>query len=215
MQSQHMCVFPSLNTCVYELVWHADMLTWSRAQSTNTCHLHSTSWQAQAPCIITMAPSNVEGRPLAAHSSSTHDRSEEALLEGGPLAGHGSSTRAFEETVLESRPLAAHSTKSMKVKLNRPVLTAVEKKERQRAQARARKAKFRSDPEKLEREKKRRQEQRSNKVKVHKCAGQSNYFKTVGAKLLRESGCTLFISASIIPPVSGSCSNSSIFSITD
>ena len=128
MQSQHMCVFPSLNTCVYELVWHADMLTWSRAQSTNTCHLHSTSWQAQAPCIITMAPSNVEGRPLAAHSSSTHDRSEEALLEGGPLAGHGSSTRAFEETVLESRPLAAHSTKSMKAKANHPVLTAAGQK---------------------------------------------------------------------------------------
>ena len=109
-------------------------------------------------------------------------------MEGGPLAGHGSSTRAFEETVLESRPLAAHSTKSMKVKLNRPVLTAAEKKERQRAQAKARIAKFRSDPEKREREKKRRQEQRSQQVKVHWCAGQSDFFKTVGAKLLRESG---------------------------
>ena len=40
---------------------------------------------------------------MAAHSSNTHDRSEEALLEGGTLAGHGSNTRAFEETVLESR----------------------------------------------------------------------------------------------------------------
>ena len=139
-----------------------------------------------------MGPSSVEGRPLAAHSSSSSDGSEEAVLEGRPLAAHGSSASAFEETVLECRPLAARSsTKPAQVKTN-PALTVTEKKEAQRARATARKAKSRSCPEQREKENRKRQERRRrsmNEKMLHKNVGRAAFFKQVGAEVLRESGC--------------------------